>query len=182
MNNYVVSVFWLLGNYFCALNAVANHCSISMTENIILFINTYGEDTKFNPGWQPFFNNFYPPSPISPVGDTCLFTIFVYIFGKGEEGRGRYSGGLDPPPLCTLHWQTNIPPTIRWLSFDITHSWQLTFPMLMFIPHMWWFPCWWSSLIFVLMMIVIDEVRLRCLHVYFCWLSLLISVCWLSFP
>jgi hypothetical protein len=84
-NIVTISVFCLLGDYFCALYAVANHCSISMTENIILFPYTYVKDTKFNPGFQRFSS----PLPHSPVGDTCLFISFVYIFGKGEKGRGR---------------------------------------------------------------------------------------------
>ncbi len=76
-----------------------------------MFVNTYGEDTKFIPGLQIIF---IPPTPISPAGDTCLFTIFVYIFGKGEEGRGRAMEGLDTPLLHTLRGQ----PTFHLRSDD----------------------------------------------------------------
>jgi hypothetical protein len=72
----VFSVFCLLGDYFCALYAVANHCSISMTENIILFPYTYGEDTKFIPGFQIIF---IPPSPFPPWGGRGVHKL-LYIF------------------------------------------------------------------------------------------------------
>jgi len=75
-NAVTISVFCLLGNYFCALYAVANHCSISMTENIILFPYTYGEDTKFNPGFQIIF---IPHPPFPPWG-TRVCSQFLYIF------------------------------------------------------------------------------------------------------
>jgi len=120
-----------------------------------MFINTYGKDTKFIPGWQPFFITFHPPSPHVHVRGTGGSCFFVYTFGKGEKGRGRYSGGLDPTVFHTTYYVLFIPHTIRRFSFDITHSWQLTFPMLMFIPpiddflvddHRRFSLCWWSSL------------------------------------
>jgi hypothetical protein len=79
MNNYVFSVFCLLGGYFCALNAVANHCSISMTENIILFPYTYVEYTKDNPGLQLLL---LPPPPIFAQGGRGVHKFCIY-FWKG---------------------------------------------------------------------------------------------------
>ena len=105
---------------------------------------------------------FIPPSPVSPVGDTCLFTIFVYTFGKGEEGRGRYSGGLDTPFFHTTYYVLFIPHTIWRFPFGDDHLWQLTFPMLIFIPpiddflvdDLRWFPFWWWSSLTMLVCVV----------------------------
>jgi hypothetical protein len=77
MNNYVVSVFCLLGNYFCALYAVANHCSISIAENIIMFGNTYGQYTKINPGFQIIL---LPPPPIFAQGGRGVHKFCIYFW------------------------------------------------------------------------------------------------------
>jgi hypothetical protein len=74
-----------------------------------MFRYTYGEYTKSNPGIQMFFT---PPPQCSRRGDGG-FTSFVYIFGKGEEGRGRYSGGLDTPFFHTPYYVLFIPHTIH---------------------------------------------------------------------
>jgi hypothetical protein len=104
MNNYVASVFCLLGDYFCALYAVANHCSISMTENIILFPYTYWEYTKDNPGLQLLL---LPPPPIFARGDGG-FINFVYIFGKVLKRTWLRHGRVRPtilsyPTLTNQH-------------------------------------------------------------------------------
>jgi hypothetical protein len=77
-NIVTISVFCLLGDYFCTLFAVANHCSISMTENIILFPYTYGKDTKFIPGFQIIFI----PHPRFPRGGHVFVHKFCIYFWK----------------------------------------------------------------------------------------------------
>jgi len=127
-----------------------------------MFINTYGKDTKFIPGWQPFFITFHPPSPHVHVRGTGGSCFFVYTFGKGEKGRGRYSGGLDPTVFHTTYYVLFIPHTIRRFSFGDDHHWQLTFPMLIFIPHTWRFPSaifivnfrlWWVPLLMIFLVV-----------------------------
>ena len=104
-----------------------------MTENIILFPYTYVKDTKNNSGIQILL-------PYVHVKGTWGSRFFVYIFGKGEKGRGRLMEGLDTTLSHTTYWQNNIPPTFRRFSFGDDHLWRFAFPMLIFVPHIWQFP------------------------------------------
>ena len=80
--------FLVTGGSFCVLILLRSLFYFHY-RNTIVFPNTYWEYTKDNPGWQPFLTMFMtnfiawrPPFPHSPVGDMCLFTSFVYTFGR----------------------------------------------------------------------------------------------------
>ena len=126
-NHNIAPFFGYLVASFCALALLRCYFSISIIENI-MFPNTYGEYTKDNPGIQIILNNFYNmyggtflPHPRFPAGDTCLFTSFVYIFGKVLKRTWLRHGRVRPNTSSHPAWTTNIPPTIRRFSFGNDH-------------------------------------------------------------
>ena len=147
--------------------AVAPFC---LMKNNILFTYTYGEYMKYIPGWQTFFTIFshmFTPIPqCSREGDGG-FAIFCIYFWKGikrtwlRHGRVRhaiFSYHLLYPVHSTYY--TTI--SVWWwslLTIDVPH--------VDFHSTRWWFPCWWSSMISVLMMITIDDDLPRFICVYF---------------
>ena len=112
---------------------VSYRCCYPLPVSCGVFPNTYEEYTKDNPGIQWSLTNVkissynfkqllqhvrqnVSPHPRSPAGDTCLFTSFVYIFGKVLKGTWLRHGRVRPTPFSHPVLTTNIPPTIYYSS------------------------------------------------------------------
>jgi len=134
---------------------------------------------KYIPGWQTFFTIFshmFTPIPqCSREGDGG-FAIFCIYFWKGikrtwlRHGRVRHAI-FSYHLLYPVHSTYYMTISVWWwslLTIDVPH--------VDFHSTHWWFPCWWSSMISVLMMIIIDDDLPRCLYVYFNWSPLTINI------
>ena len=162
MNIHDDPCFVVPGRYFCALNAVSTSVTVSMMENIILFINTYVKDTKFIPGWQPFFNNFHPPSPNVHVRGTGGFMFFCIYFWKGWRRTWTIQWGVRHTIslhhlLCPVH-STYIPTIFIywWLSLiiDVPHvDFRSTHVMISLLIIIVDFRLWWVPLLMIFLVV-----------------------------
>jgi len=115
--------------------------------------------------FDDFFNDFHyvmTPIPLFPRGGHVFVHNFCIYFWKGWRGTWTINIGVRPNTFVYPSWTIYIPHTFRRFSFVDDHHWQLTFPMLIFIPHMWRFPLliiivdfhlWWVPLLMIFLVV-----------------------------
>ena len=129
--------------------------------------------------FDDFFNDFHyvmTPIPPFPRGGHVFVHNFCIYFWKGLKRTWTIQWGVrhtifSHHLLYPVHSTYYMTISVWWWS-----SLTIDVPHVDFHSTHWRFPCWWSSMIFVLVMIVIVDDLPRCLHVYFSWSPLTINI------